>query len=138
MPSFARDVPKDIKTTLGRTPTQRTSLEIYSKRFYIESSFRAYVRAHLGRALDPFATRIERVYVRFDDVNGTRGGHDTSCRIVVFLVRDEPVLIEEMGTDAKVAFDVACHRVFRNVKRHIERKAPSLRHQTIRGVEERF
>jgi len=39
------------------------------------------VRARLGRGLDPFTTRIERGTVRFEDVNGPKGGIDTVCRI---------------------------------------------------------
>ncbi|NUP07149.1 MAG: HPF/RaiA family ribosome-associated protein [Polyangiaceae bacterium] len=120
MPSFARDNPKEIKPILGRTKTSNTPLHIHSK-FHVEEGFREYIREHLGRALDPFTNRIERVLVHFEDINGSKRGLDTLCRVKVSIGHDEPVIIEEVGDDARVAFDTAVHRTARNVQRHIER-----------------
>jgi len=120
MPSFAKDPPKSIKPSLGRTRTAQTPLDIHSK-FPLDEGFRSYVRDHLGRALDPYAMRIARVSIHFEDINGSKGGVDTRCRVNVTLGHDEPVIIEESGTDAKVALDLATHRVVRNVQKHIER-----------------
>lgn len=132
MTSFARDNPKEIKPLLGRTPTSRTPVDIQSK-FHVEESFRDYVRAHLGHQLGPFAPRIERISVHFEDVNGTRRGPDTLCRVIVSMSHGEPVVIEEVCGDAREAFDLAVHRVYRQVHRHIDRRAPVRdENQTIR------
>ena len=40
---------------------------------------RAYVRRKLGMKLGKFARSIERVSVRVEDVNGSRGGVDKAC-----------------------------------------------------------
>lgn len=133
MPSFARDTPKEIKPFLGRSHTSQTPLEIHSK-FALGETFRHYIRAHLGRALDPYAWKIERILIHFEDSNGTKGGVDTVCKVHVMMSRDEPVIIEEVGTDAEVAFNVAVHRVERNVQRHIERKHQKYLRPTLRPV----
>jgi ribosome-associated translation inhibitor RaiA len=122
MPTFARENPKEIKPSLGRTATADTPLSIRS-RLGISDTFREQIREHLGRALDPFGPRIQRVSVRFEDVNGRRGGVDTLCRIKVAMEADESIIIEELAEDAAVALARAIPRVARNVRRAVERYA---------------
>jgi len=126
MPSFTRENPKELKPRLGRR-TAETPVDIHSK-FHIDELFREEVRAHLGRALGAFASRIERVYVHFEDVNGNRGGEDTLCRVKVAMSGEEPHVVEELALDAQVAFNRIVPRVTRCVQRAIERHArPSAR-----------
>lgn len=122
MPSFAKEIPKELKPRLGRTSGAETPVDIHSK-FHIEESFRDQVRAHLGRSMGAYAPRIERVLVHFEDVNGTRGGEDTLCRIRVTMSGEEPLIVEELALDAEVAFNRAVPRITRIVQRAIERHA---------------
>ncbi|HVZ35987.1 MAG TPA: hypothetical protein VG963_26350 [Polyangiaceae bacterium] len=79
------------------------------------------MRAKLGRKLGKFAPAIERVSVRFDDVNGPRGGVDTVSQIKVVLSSLPSVVIREQGVDAWHAFDQASHVTERTVRRSLGR-----------------
>lgn len=78
MPTLATTNSKSAKARLGRTATIHTPLAIRSE-VALDDGFRDRIRARLGRGLDPFATRIERGTVRFEDVNGPRGAGSTRC-----------------------------------------------------------
>lgn len=62
------------------------------------------VRAKLGVALAPWAPRIDVVTVRFDDVNGPRGGVDIVCRAKVVLRRMRSIVVEVTSSSAMAAF----------------------------------
>lgn len=62
------------------------------------------VRARLGAALAPWAHRIDVVTVRFDDVNGPRGGVDIVCRAKVVLRGMRSIVVEATATSAMAAF----------------------------------
>lgn len=86
------------------------------------------VRAKLGRALSPMATRIERVSVRFDDVNGPRGGVATRCRARVVLSGMDSVVVEERGRNPTHAVALVSPVLQRSMKELVERqggKAPA-------------
>lgn len=113
---------KADKKSLGRTATARTSLAIRSG-ITLADGFKDHVRERLGRAIDPFATRIERGTVRFEDVNGPKGGVDTLCRIkIVMSGESESVIVEQAAEDAGKAFARAVQRVARAVRRTAEKR----------------
>jgi ribosome-associated translation inhibitor RaiA len=133
MSTLAANSRKDLKSRLGRTDTSDTPLAIRSK-LGLEDAFRDHVRARLGRGLDPFATRIERGTVRFEDVNGPRGGVDTLCRIKIVVAGEgESVLVEQVGEDAANAFALAVPRVIRAVRRTIDKRGGKAPRATLRG-----
>jgi len=68
---------------------------------------RAYIRQRLGERLGRFATAIERVSVRTEDVNGPRGGIDRMCRIKVVLEGLPTVVLERRGASLPAAVDEA-------------------------------
>ena len=90
---------------------------------------RSYLRRRLGRKLGKFATSIERVSVRVDDVNGPRGGIDQSCRIYVVLIGLPPVVIERRDASLEAAIDGALTGAERAVRRRVQRR----RMKPIRG-----
>ena len=51
-------------------------LDLIARHLLLSQEQRALVLKRLGAALDRFAARIARIEVRFDDVNGPRGGRD--------------------------------------------------------------
>ena len=80
---------------------------------------------HASRAiqskLSKFAAHVLRASVRFEDVNGPRGGVDTVCRVKVMLRGLEPVVLEERATAAREAADLAADGVERAVRRTVEK-----------------
>ncbi len=62
------------------------------------------VRARLGVALAPWARRIDIVSVRFDDVNGPRGGIDIVCRAKVVLRGMRSIIVEAVAPSPMAAF----------------------------------
>jgi ribosome-associated translation inhibitor RaiA len=100
----------------------------------VDPDLREYIHRHLGRRLGKFARHIERLTVRFEDVNGPRGGVDTVCRIKVVLAGLSSVIVEELSGDAFSAFNRADDRVERAVLHAVGRKrAPARRPQATRG-----
>jgi hypothetical protein len=84
-----------------------------------------HVRAKLGRKLGKFATSIERVSVRFEDINGPRGGVDTRSRIKVVMSDVPTVVVESLGMDAQHAFDTASSTAERAVRKSLGRAGVS-------------
>jgi len=65
------------------------------------------IRAQLPRRMSQAAGALERATVRFDDVNGPRGGVDTVCRIKVVLSGRPSILVEKKAASAGPAFAAA-------------------------------
>jgi ribosome-associated translation inhibitor RaiA len=119
--AFAAEMPRGPKSTRGSTGPAETTLAIRTVGISVDPELRALVRQRLGRKLGKFATAIERVSVRFEDVNGPRGGIDTLCRIKVVLSGLDSVLIEETGDEPIDTFSTANARVERAVRRTLGR-----------------
>lgn len=79
-----------------------------------------YSNRRLGFALGRYHGSVQRVCVRFGDVNGPRGGLDKCCRMSAELVGGRRVIAEALGADFQVAVDRAANRLARAVSR--ERK----------------
>ena len=107
---------------MSDTSTAWTPLSIRTD-VRLDDTFKDQVRARLGRGLDPFATHIVRGTVRFEDVNGPKGGIDTVCRIKIVIDGEaESVIVEQMGENAAAAFALAAPRVVRAVRRTIDKR----------------
>jgi len=83
---------------------------------------RDYIRLKLGRKLGKYATSIERVSVRIEDVNGPRGGVDQSCRVKIVLRGLASVVFESRDESLNAAVDAALSGVERTVRRTLERR----------------
>jgi CBS domain-containing protein len=81
-----------------------------------------YIRRKLGMKLGKFATSIERVSVRVEDVNGPRGGVDRVCRIKVVLSALPGVIFERRHTSLEAAIDGALAGAERAVRRTLQRR----------------
>jgi hypothetical protein len=134
--SFENEIPKRLKRATGRAEVAATPLHVRTFGARTHAGLSDYVRKKLGRKLGKFAHAIERVSVRFDDVNGPRGGVDTVSRIKVVLSARPSVVIESQGVDAQHAFDQASQRTERTVRRSLGRagvtRGPSARKPTKR------
>lgn len=70
----------------------------------LDAAFEDLVRSRLARQLRHEGTLVERVTVRFEDVNGPKGGVDTMCRIKLVLAHRPSLLVEKLDTSAGPAF----------------------------------
>jgi hypothetical protein len=119
--AFRSEIPRPSKHESGRAGVTQTPLHVRTFGATARAGLGDYVRAKLGRKLGKFAPAIERVSVRFADVNGPRGGVDTISHIKVVLSERPSVVIQAQGTDAWHAFDQASHRTERTVRRSLGR-----------------
>jgi ribosome-associated translation inhibitor RaiA len=106
MPSFARSLDRASKPERGRTVTDQTPIAIRTK-LSLTDRFEDHVRSRLGRQIGHAAPLIERGTVRFDDINGPKGGVDTICRIKLVLSGRPSVIVAEQGADPEFAFTQA-------------------------------
>jgi hypothetical protein len=118
------------KRRRGRTHITETPLRIRVSGVELTPEAKDKTHALLGRRLARFGPWIERVDVRFKDVNGpARGGPDTRCRINLTVSGRPSVFAEERALDVDRALLRAASSVTRAMGRSVERKglsAPTL------------
>jgi hypothetical protein len=98
-----------------------TPLAVRTSGVAVDPKLRLRILRRLGLRLGKFAPHIERLTVRFEDINGPRGGIDVACRIKVVISGIPSVVVEETAGDAVEAFDRAGQGVERAVRRSIGR-----------------
>lgn len=97
-------------------------LEIQGVNYGLNDDLKEHVERRLHFALGRLEARIDRVTVRFSDLNGPRGGIDKQCRITVNLIPRGVVRLEGTGDDPFALVDRAAKRVGRAVRRTLERR----------------
>lgn len=70
------------------------SIEFRSTDFRLTDLLRREGRVRLESLLAPFGSRISQIQVRFIDVNGPRGGRDTTCAIQASLQGQSAIYAE--------------------------------------------
>ena len=106
-----RKTKRVMKRHAGRTPIARTPFRIRATGMELTSAVEERTRQVLRRRLARFGTLIERVDVRFKDVNGPRGGRDTVARIHLLVAGRPPVFVEERALAAGPAIALAAAAV---------------------------
>lgn len=66
--------------------------------------FEQRIRTQVARRVEHAEGVIQRITVRFDDVNGPKGGIDTVCRIKAVLKRRPSILVEKRAASHATAF----------------------------------
>jgi len=119
---FAATVSRPDRRAGGRSwaPTT-TPLAVRTSGIGIDADLRRRIHRRLGWRLGKFAPRIERLTVRFEDVNGPRGGIDVACRIKAVVSGVPSVVVTEIARSPVAAFDRAGQRIERVVRRTIGR-----------------
>jgi ribosome-associated translation inhibitor RaiA len=114
-------MPKGSKRDLGRADAGSTPAHIRVFGVELEPDDRTYIRRKLGMKLGKFASSIERVSVRLEDVNGPRGGVDHACRVKVVLSGLPSVTYVEQNASPVAAIDRALAGSERAVRRAVRR-----------------
>lgn len=109
-PAFASKLPRAKKREAGRTDVTSTPLVIHSAS-PVSEPFAARIRERLARAVGRHAALIERGTVRFEDVNGPRGGVDTVCRVRLVLSGMPAFVVSARGVDLERAFAAVVPKV---------------------------
>src|SRR5579871_5977526 len=104
---FPSTVPRPVRARAGRTPAERTPLALRTSGVDVDEATREHVRRSLGAKLEKLAPHIERLTVRFTDVNGPRGGVDIDCAVKVVLSGQRSVVYRMQGRNAREAIDRA-------------------------------
>jgi len=118
---FVRTVARTERREAGRTGASKTPLSLRASRVSVDPDFVERVERRLGLRLGKFAVHIERLTVRFEDVNGPRGGRDVACRIKVVISGLPSVVVTELARNAPEAFNRADGRVERAVRKALGR-----------------
>lgn len=87
----------------------------------ISDALRTHIERRLHFALSRFGSRILHVAVRLEDINGSRGGVDKQCRIVVALAGAGHVEVEVLDSECTNAVDRAADRIQGVVARELDR-----------------
>lgn len=106
----------------GAAGASGTPLNLRTAGVPVTERLEQYVRERSGRKLGKFARHVERGTVRFEDVNGPRGGEDTVCRIKLVVAGSPAVVVAETRDTARKAFDAAIAVAERALRRGIDRR----------------
>jgi putative sigma-54 modulation protein len=121
--------PRPLKRASGRQGAPLALAHIRVLGVELHPGDRMYIRRKLGMKLGKFASSIERVSVRVEDVNGPRGGIDQVCRIKVVLTGLPSVVFHGQDASLEAAIDGALAGTERAVRRTVQRR----RMKPIRG-----
>lgn len=89
------------------------------------AQLKARIRARLLRAIGHWATAIRYIDVRFEDVNGPRGGNDIRCSLLVGMNRADDIVVKVTSTTQRRAFALAAPKLERAVRRDLGRRGIS-------------
>ncbi|HXH81486.1 MAG TPA: hypothetical protein VNN07_01005 [Candidatus Tectomicrobia bacterium] len=89
---------------------------------------RGHVIERLRGALRRVPARRVRACVRFDDVNGPKGGNDIRCAIVVEVAGRPPLRVTRLAATPRLAFDAGYERLVRRLDDAAERRQEQRRH----------
>lgn len=129
---FGRSTARAAKKAAGSTAATETPLSIRTSGLDVGDEMRDRTRSKMGAKLGKFAERIERLTVRFEDINGPRGGVDTVCRVKVVLSGLDAVVFETRADDAPSAMQKAAAGIERAVRRTLGRAGGGTRASTTR------
>jgi ribosome hibernation promoting factor len=96
-------------------------LTLVDRHNLLNNSMRVFLEHRLSFALSRFDSRIRKITVIIEDVNGPRGGIDKSCRITVQLKESRDIVIGDQDADVAKCIAHAAERVGRSVARAVDR-----------------
>ena len=122
---------------VGGEPPGGFHLDVRAHGFAMTDAIRTYATDHIAGRLAKHARDIQTVVVRFDDVNGGKGGADKLCEVEVTLRRSNPIVVCELDDDLRAAMSRAADRVEQAVDRALGRRRDTSRQRGHKLVRER-
>jgi hypothetical protein len=104
-----------------RAPRGATPLALRTSGVALDPELRRHIRGRLGSRLGKLAPPLQRLSVRFKDVNGPRGGVDVACRVKAVITGLPSPVVTELAKSPAAAFERAGQRLERTVRRTIGR-----------------
>jgi putative sigma-54 modulation protein len=122
---------------VGGEPPRGFHLDVRAHGFAMTDAIRTYATDHVAGRLAKHARDIQTVVVRFDDVNGSKGGADKVCEVEVTLRRSNPIVVTELDDDLRAAMSRAADRIEQAVDRALARRRDTSRQRGHKLVRER-
>jgi ribosomal subunit interface protein len=82
----------------------------------------AHVERRLAFALSRFSAHLDRIQVRFSDLNGPKGGPDKVCQLDFQVRGAGTATVEARDADLYAAVDLAAAKAGRRVARLLDRR----------------
>ncbi|HET9957277.1 MAG TPA: hypothetical protein VFQ61_22420 [Polyangiaceae bacterium] len=98
----------------------------------IGAGFQQQIHSRLSSTLK--GARVERVIVRFEDLNGPKGGIDTACRIQVVLSGEPDLVVEARAEGEAHAFRLAVPRLTAALKHRLEKRGGRVHGKSLRAM----
>jgi hypothetical protein len=120
MTRFAQQVSRSEEPVASHDGGLGTRFAVHGPRT-LGMGFQDLVAARLAAALRG-ESRVERVVVRFEDLNGPKGGEDTACRIQVALSGLPVIVVEARAEGEAQAFRLALPKLNAALHRQLDRR----------------
>lgn len=115
-------VPRASKRRAGKTSIHETPLHVRLIGVALSADDKAALQKQFGRKLARFAEHITKVVVRFEDLNGPKGGVDTVCRIKLSVANMDDLVVEARAEDAATAARIAGRQAKISLERALRRR----------------
>jgi hypothetical protein len=120
--AFPERVPRPTKARIRRrTPQALTPVHVRARDVRLEPGVRAHLDRRMARQFGKFALHIERATVRFQDLNGPRGGKDQRCELKLVLSGLPSVVVQKRAATQRAAFDSAAAAAQQTLSRRLAR-----------------
>lgn len=104
-------------------------IQIFARNVSLTPSWEEFIERRLTFALERFASRIQDVVVRIQDLNGPRGGIDQQCQIDARILPSAWKSAKGTGADLGAAISSAVDRIARCIRTDLDRR----RTRRVRG-----
>lgn len=121
MTTLAHSVPRQTESENSAQSGVGTRIAIHGPR-PLGAGFQALIASRITSLLRGIDSRMERVAVRFEDLNGPKGGDDTACRIQVALSGQPPLVVEARAEGEAHAFRLAVPKLATALNRKRDRR----------------
>ena len=110
------------------------NIEIRNLNERIDQSQRDFIERRLLFALGRFGSRIRRVMVRLEDMNGPRGGLDKRCHIEVRMPGRNVLVVDVRDVELEPAVSRAAERIARRVRDELTSRLAQRQRGTSSGA----
>ncbi len=95
-------------------------IQIHTHQFDLTDAVKEYIEQRAAFALGWNPDGLLKINLRFADGNGSRGGLDKSCQVILRFKGKKDLVVEDIQTDLYLAIDRALERASRSVARQLK------------------